>query len=301
MDLKNLISKQSVVLLDGAMGTQLAALGLPMGGQNCLSRPDEVLGIHKQYAAAGCDMLTANTLTMNRIAIDTYSVGVDVKEVNVAGAKLARAAAGKGQYVLGDISATGQMLQPYGDYSEEQLIEAFVEQAGYLAEGGVDGFLVETMLDLREAVCAARACAKVSSSLPVVVTLAFRTVGDGGRTVMGSTAAEAARELTAAGACAVGANCGELDPHEMAGIVAVMKAETSLPVVAQPNAGKPKVVDGETVFDMQPAAFADGIAECVASGAVLVGGCCGTTPEHIRCAADTIRKPNGGSRAVKET
>ena len=271
------------------MGTQLAEAGLEMGGQNCISHPDAVLAVHKEYSEIGCDFLITNTLTMNRISIETHGVGVDVKEVNLSGARLARSAATPGQYVLGDISSTGQLLEPYGDYSETQFYDTFKEQADHLLAGGVDGFIVETMLDLREALCAVHACLDVSS-LPVLASLSFQTTDNGGRTIMGNSAQEIAVALTEAGTAAVGANCGDLDPHETAIIVRVMKKSVDVPVIVQPNAGKPRLMDGHTVFDMGPKAFAEGLAECIAAGASLLGGCCGTSPKHIRCAAELIRK-----------
>jgi len=252
-----------------------------MGGQSCVSHPDEVLAVHRRYAAAGCDILTTNTLTMNRISIETHGIGVDVEEVNRSGARLARQAATEGQCVLGNLSSTGQLLEPYGDYPEAQFLDAFREQAECLLAEDVDGFIVETMLDLREALCAVRACCEVSSR-PVLVTLSFQTADKDGRTVMGNTAAESAKALVEAGAAAVGANCGNLDPHETALVIAMMKEAVNVPLIAQPNAGKPRLVDGRTVFDMAPDEFARGIAECIAAGASLVGGCCGTSPEHIR-------------------
>lgn len=289
MNLADFIATRSPILLDGAMGTQLAVAGLEMGGQNCVSHPDDVLSVHKQYSDLGCDILTTNTLTMNRISVETHRVGIDVKEVNLSGAKLARTAAVSGQYVLGDISSTGKLLEPYGEYSEEQFYATFREQAEYLLAGGVDGFIVETMIDLREALCAVRACRDVSS-LPVLATLSFQTADKGGRTVMGNLAGESARLLAEAGAQAVGVNCGNIDPHEASLIISMMKYAVDIPLVAQPNAGKPRLVDDRTVFDMTPKDFADGIAECIAAGATLVGGCCGTSPEHIRCVAGLIGK-----------
>ena len=289
MSLADFIATRSPILLDGAMGTQLGAAGLEMGGQNCISHPDAVLSVHKQYSETGCDILLTNTLTMNRLSIETHGVGVDTKEVNLSGAKLARAAVGPEQYILGDISSTGQLLEPYGDYSEEQFYRTFREQAEHLIAGGVDGFIVETMIDLREALCAVRACRDVSP-LPVLATLAFQTTDKGGRTVMGNSAKESAKALAQAGATAVGANCGDLDPHETAIIIGMMRESVEIPLIAQPNAGKPRLVDGMTVFDMTPKQFAQGISQCIAAGAGFVGGCCGTSPEHIRCVASMIGK-----------
>jgi 5-methyltetrahydrofolate--homocysteine methyltransferase len=226
---------------------------------------------------------------MNRIYIERHNVGVDVRDVNRAGAKLARQAANGGQYVLGDISSTGQMLEPYGDYKESQFYEVFKEQAEALAEGGMDGFIIETMFDLREAICALRAC-KDNFSLPVIVSIAFSTEKNGGRTMMGNSAEDCAKQVTEAGVDAVGANCGDLDPAQMAVVVSVLKSATRLPVLAQPNAGKPKLINDKTEFEMGPGDFAAGIVECLRTGARLVGGCCGTTPEHIRAVAATLSK-----------
>jgi 5-methyltetrahydrofolate--homocysteine methyltransferase len=277
------------ILLDGAMGTQLAVAGLDMGGHNNLSHPDQVLCIHEKYAQIGCDILTTNTLTMNRIFIESHAVGVDVREVNLAGVRLARDAAVPGQLVFGDISSTGQLLEPYGNCTEEKVFETFQEQAGYLAEGGVDGFLIETIMDLREAVCAVRACKSIAM-LPVMASLAFRTIDGGGRTLMGNSASESAKLLQDAGADALGVNCGSLDPFQTAVIVSLMREATTLPIVAQPNAGKPRMVEGRTVFDMSPDQFAQGIQECLQAGAALVGGCCGTSPQHIQQVKKVVKK-----------
>lgn len=289
MSLVDFIATRCPIILDGAMGTQLSEQGLEMGGQNCIFHPDDVLSIHKQYTKSGCEILITNTLTMNRIFIETHGIGVEVKEANLTGVQLARSAAFEQQYVLGDISSTGKLLEPYGEYSEEQFYGTFREQAENLLAGGVDGFIVETMFDVREALCAVRACRDVSP-LPVLATLSFQTVDNGGRTVMGNSASESAKALSEAGATAVGTNCGDLDPHETAFIIAMMRSSVDIPLIAQPNAGKPRLVNNRTVFDMTPEEFAEGISECIAAGAHLVGGCCGTSPEHLRCVASMIEK-----------
>jgi len=287
MDLSDFLKNTKPILLDGAMGTQLASFGLGMGGQFSLSHPDVVQKIHRQYIEAGCNILITNTLTMNRIYIESHNLDVDVQDVNLAGAKIAKSVANEGKFVLGDISSTGKMLEPYGDLSEADAFDAFKEQAAALAEGGVDGFIIETVFDLREALCAIRACKDVAA-LPILASIVFSTHNQGGRTIMGDKAADCASALTVAGASAVGANCGDLDPFQMAQVVSEFRKATSLPVLAQPNAGTPKLVDDQTVFDMSPEDFARGISECLKNGASLVGGCCGTTPTHIRAVADLI-------------
>ena len=289
MNLKDLIRTHNKILLDGAMGTELDKHGLVSQSHNNLTSPEVVLEIHRAYAESGCHILTTNTLTMNRIYIKTHHLNIGVKEVNQAGVELARRAAGENQYVLGDISSTGQFLEPYGNYRESEFYDAFKEQAGILAEARVDGFVIETMFDLREALCALRAC-KENFSLPVIVSMAFTTETKGGRTIMGNAAVECATELTDAGADVIGVNCGDIDPSQMAMVVSLLKSATSLPILAQPNAGKPKLVNNQTVFDMAPKYFTAGIAKCLHAGVHLVGGCCGTSPEHIRTLANLLNE-----------
>jgi len=284
-----LLSDRKAILLDGAMGTQLAEAGLEMGGQTCITHPDAVLAIHRQYVECGVDMITTNTLTMNRLSIESHNVSVDIREVNLAGVRLAKTAIHEGQYVLGDMGSTGKMLKPYGNISENEAYEAFAEQAAILAEGGVDGFIIETMFDLREALCALKACKSVTE-LPVIVSMAFNSLQKGKRTVMGNSAPDCAKALTEAGASVVGANCGSIDPLQMVEIISEMREVTSLPLLAQPNAGKARFVENRTVYDMTPSDFADGVYKCLQAGAWLVGGCCGTSPAHIRAVAALLAK-----------
>ena len=289
MDFSSLLENQKVIVLDGAIGTELDKRGLMGRAGNNLDSPKAVLEIQREYAQSGCHALTTNTLTMNRIFIETHNLGIDVREVNRAGVELAKQAADNTLYVLGDISSTGQLLEPYGDYKESEFYDTFKEQAQVLAEAGVDGFIIETVFDLREALCALRAC-KENFQLPVIASIAFATETKGGRTIMGNSAEDCAKSLTEAGADVIGANCGDLDPTQMAVVVSILKSATNKPIIAQPNAGKPKLVDDKTVFEMGPAEYATGIAECLHAGASLLGGCCGTTPEHIRVIVSLMEK-----------
>ncbi len=284
VDLSTFLKQKKLILMDGSIGTQLEYLGAAMGGQSNLSHPELVLKIHKNYTGCGCDMLITNTLTMNRIFIETHEMDIDVREVNLTGVQLAKQAANQDQYILGNISSTGQLLEPYGDLSESAAYQAFMEQAAVLKEGSVDGFIIETMIDLKEALSALKACREVAS-LPVIVSMAFSTPKKEGRTIMGNSARECAIALTKSGAQAVGANCGDIDPFEMAEIISIMHNETKLPIIAQPNAGKPRWINNKTTFDMDPVRFVEGIAACVSAGARLVGGCCGTSPDHISAVA----------------
>ncbi|MEN6575500.1 MAG: homocysteine S-methyltransferase family protein [Phycisphaerales bacterium] len=283
-----MLNGEGIVLLDGAMGTQLDAKGLMGRGRANLDAPQAVVEVHRAYLQAGSDAVIANTLTMNRVYVETHNVGVSTREVNEAGARLAREAAGDSRCVLGDMSSTGQLLEPYGTYTESQFHDAFREQAQVLAEAGVDGLIVETVFDLREALCALRAC-KAACELPVIVSIAFQTDAHGGRTMMGDTAEQCAGQLADAGADVIGANCGDLDPLQMSRVITRLRAVTDLPIAAQPNAGRPQLIGDRTVFDMRPEPFSEGIAECIRTGATIVGGCCGTTPEHIEAVRRRLR------------
>ena len=281
MDFYSLLNTAKILFLDGAMGTELDKRGCLGRCDSNLLHPESVIDIHRDYFRSGSHAVITNTLTMNRIYIETHNLEVKIAEINRAGAKLAKIASGNNGYVLGNLSSTGQLLEPYGTYKETEFHAAFKEQASYLLESGVDGLIIETMFDMREALCALRDCKEVST-LPVIVSIAFHTELDGGRTIMGNSAEECPLRLTDEGADVVGTNCGDLDPMQMAKVVSILKLSTSVPILAEPNAGKPKLKDGNTIFDMAPEPFAVGVLECYRAGARIVGGCCGTSPEHIK-------------------
>lgn len=291
--LKRVLQGKDVILLDGAMGTELSRLGVQSIVNANLSNPNEVIKIHKEYLGAGSNAIITNTLTLNRISIESHHIDVDVSAINEAGASLALSAASGNAFVLGNLSSTGQMLEPYGTYSDTDFIATFKEQASYLQKRRIDGFIVETVFDLREAICILKGC-RAASSLPVLVCIAFNSELNGGRTIMGDSAKDCAIQLTENGADAVGANCGGIDPMQLADIIATMSASTKLPIVAEPNAGKPRLVDGVTTFDMDADTFAAGMLECKKAGARVLGGCCGTTPDHIRALRMLLQKGNYG-------
>lgn len=289
MKLSEAIKSKNILLLDGATGTELAKRGLMGKADVNLVNPDIVLEVQREYANCGCDAILSNTCTMNRIYIETHNIDVPIAEVNKAGVEIARKAIGKNKFVLGDISSTGQLLEPYGTYTESQFYDAYKEQAEFLAQAGADGFIIETIFDLREAICALKAC-KENFSLPVIVTMTYKTEQQGGRTMMGDSAQQCAKQLTDNGADAIGANCGSISPHQTAIVIAELRKASSLPLVAKPNAGIPRLEGENTVFDMTPDDFVKGIKECINAGATLVGGCCGTTPEHIHAVGKMLKK-----------
>ena len=289
MDVLEKIAANHVVLLDGAMGTELAKRGSEMGGRTNITDPGHVLAVHRDYIYAGSDILITNTLTMNRIYIEAHSQDINTEMVNMEGARLAREAINGSQLVFGDISSTGQFLEPYGDYTEAQFYDNFREQADILIKGKVDGFIIETVSDMREAACALKAC-RDAAPVPVLVSMSFASSANGGHTMMGNTVDEIVKMAEENGATAVGANCGELDPEEMAELVKLFKKSTTLPLIIQPNAGKPVLKnDGTTDFNMMPDKFSDLLMKCIDNGATIIGGCCGTTPEHISAVAQRIR------------
>lgn len=287
MDLAKRLQDRRVLILDGAMGTQLEARGKPGGGAVTLSAPEIVRDVHSAYIEAGAEAVITNTLTMNRVYLETHGDETPVVEVNRRAVEVATEIAGESapgpsgerRYVLGNLGSTGQMLEPYGTFTTDQFEDAYREQAQALS--GVDGFLIETMFDLNETLCAVRACRGVSE-IPILVSMTYTTTANGGRTMMGNSAADCAKDLAEAGVAAIGANCGDLSPMEMAVIVGYLRGATDLPLLVEPNAGTPRLVEDKTVYDMEPAHFADGIAACIEAGATIVGGCCGTSPDHIR-------------------
>jgi 5-methyltetrahydrofolate--homocysteine methyltransferase len=282
------LSDGDILVFDGAMGTMLEEKGLDPGPWCNVEAWDEVVGIHKAYLEAGADVLISNTFAANRIALERYGRGARMAEYNLAGVELCRQVADGRAYVAGDIGPTGQMLEPYGDYSQEQFYEVFAEQAAMLKSAGADLIIIETMSDLREAVTALEACID-STMLPVVVSISFDRAGSGYRTVMGDDIESCVCELDAAGANVVGANCGSVTPEQMAELLAEMRRFTNKPIIAEPNAGLPELVGGKAVFSLPPEDFARGVLKCIEAGARLVGGCCGTTPAHIESLVDLVR------------
>lgn len=278
-----------ILLFDGATGTQIAANGGEPGPMANLRCPEIVFRIHSAYRDAGADILLTNTLTANRIYLRHAGQEDLFEEINRTGVELCRKAAEGKCYVCGDMGSTGQFLEPLGDYTEEQFFENAAEQAALLADAGVDCIIIETMTDVREAAIVTRA-AKQATGLPVIASIAFDPAGRDFRTMMGDTIEKAVAELCEAGVDAVGANCGTVDPFEMSQIVARMKALTSTPIAAEPNAGKPELVAGQVSFRLGPEEFVQGVARCVEAGATLVGGCCGTTPEHIKALATKLKR-----------
>jgi 5-methyltetrahydrofolate--homocysteine methyltransferase len=279
---------ERVLLADGAMGTQLQQAGLESGGCGDawnLDQPDRILAIHRAYVAAGSDCLITNTFGGSRVMLTRYGEADRVAAINEAGARLAREAfGGKPGFVLGDIGPFGGLMEPYGEVPRSEVETAFREQALALVAGGVDAIIIETQTSLEELELAIDA-ARAAGAPAVIGSLAFDRMVDEWdvRTMMGVSPEQAAEFLTERGADVVALNCGTgVDMAMAAEVVRRYRAVTDLPIMAQPNAGNPELVNFEVVYRETPEQMAAGVAELVLAGARIVGGCCGSTPEHIR-------------------
>jgi 5-methyltetrahydrofolate--homocysteine methyltransferase len=249
--------------------------------------PDEVRAVAAAYVDAGSDVVLTNSFGGSGLKLEKAGLGAKVEEINRRAAELSREAAEERALVFASVGPTGELLRPLGKLSEAETVEAFAEQVRALAAGGPDGLVLETMTDLGEAKAALKAALE-NSDLPVVACLTFDKGEAGYATMMGVRPQQAAEELTAAGASAVGANCGA-GVENMIEIVELMKPATDLPLWAKANAGLPVLEDGKTVFRQTPADFAAAAPGLVEAGARIVGGCCGTTPEHIRALRAALR------------
>ncbi len=249
----------------------------------CLEHPRQTGEIHRAYAKAGADVVYTCTFGANRLKLETYGIA-GVREINRDLVRLAREAAGQGVLVFGDIGPTGRFVEPFGPLGFEEAVAVFREQVQGLLEGGADGFAIETMMDIQEARAALLAVREETDAF-TVVTMTYEADG---RTLGGTDPLTALVTLQSLGADAVGCNCS-VGPEAMAEMVRAVKPYARVPLVAKPNAGLPSLVDGRTVFDMTPGAFAREAVTMAEAGGNLLGGCCGTTPEHVRGLAEALR------------
>jgi 5-methyltetrahydrofolate--homocysteine methyltransferase len=287
LNLLEYLDSGKILLADGATGTMLMEAGLPPGVAPELwnvEQPDKIIALHQAYLEAGSQVVLTNTFGGSRVKLAKNNLGERVSELNRAAASLARQAVGERAFVAGDIGPTGELMQPMGLLTEEHAQQTFAEQAAALAEGGVDLIWIETMTDLSEARAAVMG-ARQATNLPVFCSLSF---GKKARTMMGVSAAQAARELWPLGLTAIGANCGEgleMIPEVLA---QMRQAAPEARLIAKPNAGLPKLIGGQTVYDTPPQDFAVRISEFVGLGAQVVGACCGSSPEYIRAIRSII-------------
>lgn len=288
--IKNLLTK-NIVVLDGATGTELQKRGLPAGVSPeiwCLENPEIIKDVHASYQKAGSRIVYACTFGANRFKLNQYGVKKDVYEINRGLVQLAKEACGRDTLVAGDIGPTGLFIEPFGTLPFEEAVDAFKEQARGLIDGGCDLIVIETMIDIQEA----RAALLAVKELADIFTIVSMTYEKDGHTLGGTPPQSALITLQSLGADAVGCNCSA-GPEQMIDLVAAMQPYATVPLLAKPNAGMPKLSGGQTIFEMDAKTFASFGASLVRTGANMLGGCCGTTPEHIRALARAIgrRKP----------
>jgi 5-methyltetrahydrofolate--homocysteine methyltransferase len=287
MDWLHEVSTGNLLVSDGAMGTMLQSLGLEAG--QCpetwnLAHPEKVQQVHRAYREAGAQLLTTNTFGGNRIRLAAHGLDGQLREINRRAVELARAAAGDSAAVIASVGPTGALLEPLGDLTQEQAQDIFSEQIAALREGGADTVILETFMALEEIVAALRAAK--SLGMRVIASMSF---GTGERTMMGVTPEQAATTLVQEGALVVGANCST-GAQEMVPIIRRMRSVVSVPLIAQPNAGMPVLVEGKAVYTQKPEEMAAFVPQFVQAGANIIGSCCGSTPDFTRAIVNALER-----------
>ena len=274
-------------IFDGAMGTMLQAGGLKPGA--CpelmnIDAPEVVRAIHEEYIAAGATIIETNTFGASRLKLAHYGLENRMEEINAAAVRIAKEAAGTRAKVAGSMGPTGRFIEPLGDLGFEEAYEGFREQAKALADAGADYLIIETCIDIQE-MRAALLAAKEVTDLPIICQLSY---SEDGRTVTGTDPESAAVILDGLGADVIGVNCS-LGPEELVPVVKTLAASCRAPISVQPNAGMPFLRDGKTCFPTGPEEFGTWGPKLLAAGATYLGGCCGTTPAHIKALAESVR------------
>jgi len=279
--------QERVLILDGAMGTMLQARGLAPGAspeEMNLAAAEIVEGVHREYAEAGADIIVTNSFGGSRTKLEHYGLQEKVDEINRRAVEIARRAAGPERFVAASIGPTGRFLEPVGDAGFDEMVEVFAEQVRAFDAAGADLVTLETFLDIRELRAAVFACREVSS-LPILAQMTFE---DGGRSVLGTPPEAAAATLEALGVDVVGSNCG-LGPDGIYAVLEKMRSVSALPLCSQANAGLPVLQDGETLFPAGPQEMTVFHERMLRLGVRIIGGCCGTTPAHIRAMRDALQ------------
>ena len=299
--IRRLLDPEALVVFDGAMGTMIYTRGVFINqcyDELSVRAPDLIRSIHAEYVSAGAEVIETNSFGANRLKLQQHGLSDDVGAINIAAAKVAREAAGDSVLVAGAVGPLGVRLEPFGATSRDEARTIFAEQMGALKEGGADLFILETFSDLEELVQGILAARDVDPSMPVIAQVAINADGV---TAYGATAEDIARTLDAAGADVIGLNCS-VGPQTILEAIERMAPHTSRKLSAQPNAGMPRDVGGRTMYMASPEYMATYARHLVVAGAKIVGGCCGTTPAHVRELAEGVRplSPRSGhtSRAT---
>jgi 5-methyltetrahydrofolate--homocysteine methyltransferase len=288
MNILERLRSGEIVICDGAMGTLLQSRGLPLGvapEEWNLSHPEVVAQIHREYVEAGAEIVETNTFGGNRLKLSLYNLADKVEEINREAVRIAREAVGDRAYVALSVGPTGRLLEPWGDLRFEEALKSYREQLASALKEGPDFAILETFSDLQEMRAAVLAAQEVGI-LPIC-TMTFEASG---RTIMGISPEQAIEELATLGVKIMGTNCGT-GPEDMLNVVEKMARSRleGVYLIAQPNAGVPKLVDGKTVFDATPEKMAEYAERYVKLGVNIVGACCGSTPAHIKAIRDGVK------------
>ena len=284
------LGRGDVLVGDGAWGTQLMERGLPPGHPPewfALERPDVIEEVARLYVEAGADLVTTDTFGGTSFRLRLHGLDAERERVNRQAVEAVKRAVAGRALVSASVGPSGQLHEPYGDTSPDEVEAAFAEQVAVLASAGADVLCVETMGDLTEATLAVKAVKAVAPGVPVMATMTFEPTPRGYFTVMGVSVEKAVLGLEAAGADVVGSNCGT-GIEDMVSIARLMVRATRRPLLIQPNAGLPESRDGRTVYNETPETMAARVPELLDLGVAIVGGCCGTTPDHVRAIRRTV-------------
>ena len=283
----NEILQNKILVLDGATGTELQKRGMPKGvcPEKWVSEnPSILIDVQKSYKDAGTNIVYSCTFGANRYKLEEFGLQDEVYQLNKKLAEISRDAVGKDSLVAGDLAPTGKFIEPFGDVSFNDAVAVYKEQVKGLLDGGVDLFVIETMLDIQE-MRAALIAVKESCDLPVICTMTF---AEDGLTLTGTDSLAALITLQSLGASAFGCNCS-VGPEAMLKLIKNLKPYAKIPLLAKPNAGLPKLIDGKTVFDMDKDEFGSFVPQFAEVGVNLFGGCCGTSPEYIKVSAEKLK------------
>jgi 5-methyltetrahydrofolate--homocysteine methyltransferase len=284
-----MLARKGVLVADGATGTNYQAMGMEPGlapEEWLFQAPDRVVELHRAFVDAGADIVLTCTFGATPLRLTEGPLAGRVREVNLRAAELAREAAGADRLVAGSLGPTGQLIEPYGPLDHDTAVAAYAEQARALTDGGVDLLVLETIFAVEEAVWAVEGI-QSASVLPLVVSFSFDM---GTRTMMGLRPTDAVAAVVPLGIAAVGTNCGRSLQDADAVVTEILAAAGDVPVWVKPNAGVPKIVGSQVVYEAGPEMLAEHAARYVDQGARIVGGCCGSTPEHVAAIARALRR-----------
>ena len=286
----NRLKNGEILVSDGAMGTMLFQSGLIPG--ECpesfnLSHPEVLKDIAGKYFKAGADIINTNTFGGSPLKLSDYKLEDKTEEINKNAVSFVKEIIGGSAYVSGSCGPSGKMLKPYGDLEPEELFEGFVRQVRAMSDAGVDIICVETMTDLTEAQLAVKAVKEVLRELPVMATMTFNKIPRGYYTMMGVSIENAVNGLQEAGADIIGSNCSN-GIDNMIEVTKQMRSLSTLPILIQANAGIPENKNGQLIYPESPDYFAERIKALINAGASIIGGCCGTTPKHIKAIRDVV-------------